>query len=402
MTAPTLISLHTLELSYIHMDSRGRTAAESKYCTAELSVFEGLKKARPRGVPKVPAAPSEQIFSVLGLIHGSSRFPSFFMADVMADPQVPAAPPAVPTLAALIDRQLYLFSKKERASALQNPDATVIADCNAELGVLSNQISVLLPLEPQRLALEQQRLAQLPAQHAHELNLLQLQREERAAAAAAAAANAVQEDLGMTYFAASHFAHEFRPDIRLFLLVSFARSDPIFSGLLCAKFRVGIQAVAIGEGPFAAAHPRGAESSAFYALKMGVIYWASLLQAPGRLLLMLILVVTTRIVCTGLDLSMWSYALAVIQTACAVLKKLLRKRYGKFLGVWPSLALLLFDSCAVFTTWWYILRTSQNTHEIGLARSFIGVGLYGLPAIFIAAVSYCMAVFIATVILFFT
>ena len=171
------------------------------------------------------------------------------MADVMADPQVPAAPPAVSTLAALINRQLYLYSRKERESSLQNPDATVIADCNTELGVLSNQISALLPLEPQRLALEpqrlalepqrlalepqrlaleqqrlaleqqrlaleQQRLAQLPAQRAHELHLLQLQREERVAAAAA---NAVQEDFGMTHFAASHFAHEFRPDIRHFV-----------------------------------------------------------------------------------------------------------------------------------------------------------------------------------------
>jgi hypothetical protein len=127
--------------------------------------------------------------------------------------------------------------------------------------------------------------------------------------------------------------------------------------LVVAKFRAGVQAVAVGTGSFVNATDQP-ERQPWFPLKMGVRFLASTLHASLRIVLFFLIMLIgkfARVETHAMDLV---GALPVVLMLSTLIRIALVSS-GIALWLWPSALLLVADYFAFgFSSWWFVLKFS--------------------------------------------
>lgn len=126
---------------------------------------------------------------------------------------------------------------------------------------------------------------------------------------------------------------------------------------------------------------------AWFKFKTKKIRLATVLgQAPGRAFLLLLIAGIARLACPAPAVASWFIALQIIQGLVRCLRDAHKHSNGDSPpGFWFACILVLVDACYVFSTWWYIFRTSiviasedKESHQdaVVYAGVFVAVAVY--------------------------
>jgi hypothetical protein len=126
---------------------------------------------------------------------------------------------------------------------------------------------------------------------------------------------------------------------------------------------------------------------AWFNFKMEMIRLAAVLgQAHGRAFLLLLIAGIARLACPAPAVASWFIALQIIQGIIRCLRDAHKHSNGDSPpGFWFACILVLVDACFVFSTWWYIFRSSivvasedKESHQkaVVYAGVFVGVAVY--------------------------
>ena len=145
-----------------------------------------------------------------------------------------------------------------------------------------------------------------------------------------------------------------------------------------AKFRDGVQAAALGTGPFVAANRpnQPIQPEEWVALQMGVTLWARSLHAPLRLFAFFVLTIVSRFLgfeafdplATNLlgTFPIRAASLAIFRFSCG---------FGSPFGILSSVIQIVLDTGLSFTTWYILLKYQgkaerQTVHTIAALEMF--------------------------------